>query len=85
MKLELLYFARVREAIGRDGEIVELPDSLKTVADVLGALKTRSAGHAEILADLDQLRFALDHEFVTLDAPVHDGAELGVFPPVTGG
>ncbi|MGB3721357.1 MAG: molybdopterin converting factor subunit 1 [Pacificimonas sp.] len=85
MNLRLLYFARVREAIGLDGEKVEVPDTLITVAEVLARLQTRGAGYAEAFADTNQLRFSLDQQFVGVDAHVSDGAELGIFPPVTGG
>ncbi|MGB7406225.1 MAG: molybdopterin converting factor subunit 1 [Pacificimonas sp.] len=85
MKVRCLYFAWVREAIGTDEELQEFTDDVMTVEAALAALVQRSEGHGEALSDPSRLRFAIDQKFVDLDAPVHDGAEFGVFPPVTGG
>ena len=82
--LALLYFAWVREGIGIDGERIARPAADATVADVIAALASRGGGYA-VLADVTRLRAALDQDFVTMDAPVDDAAELAIFPPVTGG
>ncbi|MBV9840301.1 MAG: molybdopterin converting factor subunit 1 [Sphingomonadaceae bacterium] len=83
--LRLLYFARVREAIGRDGEEIERPAMAETIADLVDLLAARGGGYAEALADRSRLRAALDQRFVPLDAPLADARELALFPPVTGG
>lgn len=85
MPLTLLYFAWVREKIGREQETVELPPGIADVAGVIGWLAAGGGGHAEAFADLSRLRYALDEEFVNADAPVEGAKELAVFPPVTGG
>jgi len=85
MALDILYFAWVREAIGRDGERVEPPAGVVTVADLLDWLAARGGGHARAFADRARLRAALDQDFVPLDAPLGDARELAIFPPVTGG
>ena len=84
MRLHLHYFAWVRERIGKDSEVREL-SGVATVADVLAALEETGEGYREAFADPSRLRFALDQLFVGIDAQVADGAELGIFPPVTGG
>ena len=83
MKLDLLYFAWVRERIGKDAETLEL--AAGTVAEALDAMRALGDNYAWALAAPDRLRFALDQEFVDIDAPLRDGAELAIFPPVTGG
>lgn len=83
MRVELLYFAWVRERIGTGAETVEPPAGVATVGGLLDWLATRSAGHAAALADRSALRFAVDQAFVGEDAAL--GAEVAVFPPVTGG
>jgi len=84
MKLNLVYFAWVRERIGLDGETRELPGTA-TVTDALEALKAIGPGYQAALAEPQRLRFALDQDFVGKDAALKDGAELAIFPPVTGG
>jgi molybdopterin synthase sulfur carrier subunit len=85
MSLELLYFAWVREAIGRDGEQVDPPSEVGNVAELIAWLAARGGGYAEALANPDKLRAAIDQLFVPLDAPIVGAREIAIFPPVTGG
>lgn len=84
MRLNLLYFAWVREQIGVDSEQRHF-DGAQTVADVLSALAETGPAYRVVLAEPERLRFALDREMVDRDAPVREDAELAIFPPVTGG
>ncbi len=83
--IELLYFAWVRERIGVDGEVLPLPIGVTTVAALLDWLARRSAGHAAALADRGRVRVAVDQMFAQPETPVAAGAEVAIFPPVTGG
>lgn len=83
--MHILYFAWVREKIGKDGESVVPPTGVTTVAALIDWLKTLSAGHADALADASRLRVAVDQKFVGFDAGVEGAAEVAIFPPVTGG
>ena len=85
MPLELLYFAWVRERIGTGSERVDPPTDVTTVAELIGWLSARSAGHAAAFADRARLRAAVDQRFVPLDTPLAGAREVAVFPPVTGG
>ena len=83
--MKLLYFAWLREKVGVADESVALPDSVTTVGGLLDWLKGRGAGHAEALKDLSAVRVAVNEEYAGPDAPVADGDEVALFPPVTGG
>lgn len=83
--IELLYFAWVRERIGKDGEQIELPAGAATVAGLLDALQARGDGYAAAFGERDRLRVAVNQTFAPLDAPVRAGDEVAIFPPVTGG
>jgi molybdopterin synthase sulfur carrier subunit len=85
MAVELLYFAWVREAIGRDGETVEPPADVFSVATLVDWLATRGGGYAEAFADRTKLRCAIDQSFAPLDASIAGAGEIALFPPVTGG
>lgn len=85
MPLAVLYFAWVREGIGTAQETIEPPASVATVAELIGWLAARSAGHAAALAEPERLRAAIDQRFVGLDAPIAGAREVALFPPVTGG
>jgi molybdopterin synthase sulfur carrier subunit len=78
----MLYFAWVREAIGAGEEVVDAAGAA-SIGQLLDLLAEASEGHAQAFADRSRLRAAVDGLFVPLDAPV--GAEVAIFPPVTGG
>jgi molybdopterin synthase sulfur carrier subunit len=83
--MKLLYFAWLRERIGRAEEEIEPPAEIGTVADLLAWLKKRGPGYAQALADLSIVRVAVNQEYVRDDHPVRRGDEVALFPPVTGG
>jgi molybdopterin synthase sulfur carrier subunit len=83
--MQLLYFAWVRERIGRDGETVDPPAEVADVAGLIGWLAGRGEGYAEAFAEPDRLRAAVDQAFVPLDASIAGATEIALFPPVTGG
>ena len=83
--MKLLYFAWLREKVGTADEAVALPADVTTVGGLLDWLKGRSGGHAEALKDLSAVRVAVNQEYSGPDAPVRDGDEVALFPPVTGG
>jgi molybdopterin synthase sulfur carrier subunit len=84
MKVNVRYFASVREALGTGGETIE------TSASDLGALRdaliARGEPHASALARGRAVRMALDQVMSSNEAdPLRDGSEVAFFPPVTGG
>jgi sulfur-carrier protein len=85
VKVSLLYFAWVREAVGVGEELVDLPETLRTAADVIAWLAVRRGGYSCAFADASKLRCAVDQVMVALDAPLGRPKEIAFFPPVTGG
>ncbi len=83
--MRLVYFAKVREAVGVDGEDRILPDNVLTVADCIDWLAGESAHYAAAFADRARLRFALDQLMVWEGTALEGAQELAIFPPVTGG
>ncbi|MCG1054429.1 molybdopterin converting factor subunit 1 [Mycetohabitans sp. B5] len=85
MKIELRFFASVREAVGTDAETVDVPDSVNTVGDVRAWLCSRGGAWAGALAGTRPLRMACDHVMTDPSTRLTDGCEVAFFPPVTGG
>jgi molybdopterin synthase sulfur carrier subunit len=83
--MKLLYFARVRQMVGKGEEEVELPAGLATVADVIAWLKDRDDAFAAAFADLRTIRAAVDQSHAPFDANITGVKEIAFFPPVTGG
>ncbi|MCA0044291.1 molybdopterin converting factor subunit 1 [Celeribacter litoreus] len=83
MKIEVLYFAWVRERIGLPRETVETEAA--TVQALVDELKAREERYDLAFSDLKSLRVALDQELMDFDAPLDGVREVAFFPPMTGG
>jgi molybdopterin converting factor subunit 1 len=81
VRVEVLYFAVLRERLKLDGEPVELPDAA-TVKQARAALAER---HPVIAPLLPQVRSAVNRTMVGDDHTLCDGDELALIPPVAGG
>jgi molybdopterin synthase sulfur carrier subunit len=83
MKVRLLYFAAIREALGREAETLDTQAA--TLAALRDELIARGDPYAAALARGKAVRAALDRVMRDESAALHDGAEVAFFPPVTGG
>ncbi len=85
MTINLLYFAWVREKIGKSTETVDLPPSVHTIADLVHWLVARGPEYAEAFANPDVVRAAIDRTHVKSSVNIAGAREIAFFPPVTGG
>ena len=83
--MKLLYFAWVRERIGRAEEEVDPPPGVTTVGDLVGWLARRGEGYAYAFENPKVIRAAIDRSHVRSDARIEGAAEIAFFPPMTGG
>ena len=83
MKVNLRYFASLRETLGVGSETVD------TTAATLGALReeliAKGGAYAEALGRGRVVRAAVNQTMSDECAALSEGAEIGFFPPVTGG
>ena len=85
MSVRLRYFAWVREKTGIDQELIEVPEGVETVSDLIGWLRTRGPEYEAAFERAGVIRAAIDQAHVKHDAAVADAREIAFFPPVTGG
>jgi sulfur-carrier protein len=85
MKLQLRFFASLREGLGLAEEGITAPAEVKTIADLRGYLIQRGDPWAEVLASGKVIRCALNQEMAKDTTSLVEGAEVAFFPPVTGG
>ena len=82
---KLVYFAWVRERIGKGVEDIDLPATVKTGADLLRHLKSLGDEYAHALEHENVIRIAINQEHVEHDEPITGAREIALFPPMTGG
>jgi len=83
--LRILYFAWLRERVGRAEETIAFAPEVASVAGLLAHLRARGEGHARAFAATAQVRAAVNQVFAGPDTALHPGDEVAFFPPVTGG
>lgn len=76
MTVEVLYFASLRERLGRGADtLAHAPGTVREVWRVATGQDTVPTG----------LLCAVNQDHADWNAPVRDGDEVAFFPPVTGG
>ncbi|MGM4901834.1 molybdopterin converting factor subunit 1 [Tardiphaga sp. 866_E4_N2_1] len=83
--MKVVYFAWVRERIGKAEETVEPPAAVRTVGDLIGWLSTRGDEYAYAFETPKVIRAAIDHTHVRPDTIIAGAREIAFFPPMTGG
>jgi sulfur-carrier protein len=86
LKVNVKYFASIRESIGQGSEVLQT--SATTLGQLRGELVARGGAYAESLDAAFKgktLRMALNQDMSDDAAVLTDGCEVAFFPPVTGG
>jgi len=81
VRLRVKLFASFREAVGARELEWDIQDQA-SVQDLLTALVDH---YPDLSSTINQGLIALNHEYVARDAPLSDGDEIGLIPPVSGG
>ena len=84
-KIRILYFASLREKIGKEAEEIDLPAGVATVAALRKHLRARGGSYENAFSEKALLRSAVNQDMVQPAAAVKAGDEIAFFPPVTGG
>lgn len=83
MKIKILYFAWLRERIGKSSEVIET--EAKTVEQLIKDLRSKEERYDFVFSDLSSVRVALDQTLSTFDSSLKNVNEVAFFPPMTGG
>ncbi|TVQ31368.1 MAG: molybdopterin converting factor subunit 1 [Phycisphaeraceae bacterium] len=81
MKVRILFFASLAERIERRSLELELPES----ASAFDAMEALVREHEAVAEMRGSLAIAVNQRIVSADAPLQDGDELALLPPVSGG
>ena len=83
--MRVRYFAWLKQRTGCAEEELDLPEQVRTVADLIGHLGERHPRFAEAAAGRGVVRCAVDQLHVDREASLEGAREVAFFPPVTGG
>lgn len=83
MKINVLYFAWLRERIGHAREQVH--SDARTPLELIAHLRKQGVQYDLALHDVSALRVSINHVLADFSDPIPDGAEVAFFPPMTGG
>jgi molybdopterin synthase sulfur carrier subunit len=83
--VKLLYFARLRDALGTAQEEIALPEDVTDIQRLMAWLALRGGAWQEEFTGSRSLRAAVNQELVNNAASFGEGDEIAFFPPVTGG
>jgi len=82
MSIKVLYFASLREEIGRGADIIDFSPEETLSSLSVEQLWINSTGQQSFP---DNLLVAVNQEYTNPQALLADGDEVAFFPPVTGG
>ncbi len=83
--MKAVYFAWVRERIGKTEEEIEPPTHVASVGDLIAWLSGRGEEYAHAFEKPAVIRAAIDRKHVKQDAAIAGAREIAFFPPMTGG
>jgi len=85
MTVNILYFARLREAFGMGSEQIELPEGVGDISGLTQWLRSRGGAWETELAEGKPVRAAVNQVLSFPATTIKDGDEIAFLPPVTGG
>lgn len=82
MQVKVLFFATLRDKAGTRSADLELPEGT-TIAQLKTILSEKFTAMTPQV--MDHCLASIDHEYRFDDTVINDGAEIALFPPVSGG
>ena len=86
MNLKLLFFASLREQFEFSQKKITLTKEVRTAEEFLLDMSKQSGGEwANLFENKNMYKLAINQELSSWKDPIHEGDELAIFPPITGG
>ena len=83
--LTIHYFASIREALNKQQEHLELPDSVRSVADLIAYLTQLNPRFQSVFSQGNKILVAVNQTVVGVEFYLSGDDEVAFFPPMTGG
>ena len=83
--MKILYFAQLKESIGKDQDIIDLNSEI-SVNELIEQLVLKGENYRKSFKEIKNLRCAVNYEYTTnYEKVLNNKDEIAFFPPVTGG
>ena len=79
------YFSWIKEHIGKSEELIELPDNVTTISDLINYLNNLNDDYKKVFAKKDLIKIAVNKTYCSVETKINNNDEIAFFPPVTGG
>ena len=79
------YFSWIKEHVGKSEELIELPDHINNVNELINYLSELDKKYSLILEKKKLIKIAINKTYSSFDTNISNNDEIAFFPPVTGG
>ena len=79
------YFSWIKEHVGKSEELIELPDHITNVNELINYLNELDKKYSLILEKKKLIKIAINKTYSSFDTNISNNDEIAFFPPVTGG
>ncbi len=79
------YFSWIKEYIGKSEELIELPDDITTIAELINYLDNLNDHYKRAFVKRDLIKIAVNKTYCSVETKISNNDEIAFFPPVTGG
>ena len=79
------YFSWIKEHVGKSEELIELPDHINNVNELINYLNELDKKYSLILEKKKLIKIAVNKKYSSFDTNISNNDEIAFFPPVTGG
>lgn len=81
MRVNVLYFGTLKDLFASERDAIDLPDG-STIDSLLSLLRAQTSKQNEVWRTL---AVAVNQEYAALSTILHEGDEVALLPPVSGG